>query len=440
MEDFYREALQEVFRAICAVVDSGQPCDLITVTAELRQRGTLDYAGGIEYLDALTRMPPTERHWREYADILKKLSIQRSAIIWANSIEQKARAQVDVPDLIADIVSGGVRLADEAKVATTNHISDYFDADSEALMENVSTPMGLTPAQWGVAKLDAHTGGLGNFYLVLLMAGPGVGKTRLANHAVMSSMIEFAKEARATGDKPPAILVFPLEEGRRSWIRNAVAWQASIDSQLLLRGRCAENQREMILDRVTTAHAKLCEYPFCIGENVTSGRELVSRIRVEVSKRRVGLVVVDYLQRLARTVDQERQELGQIAIELQSLAESVPVPIILLSQMSVSASSGELLPYGGRGPQFDASLVVLIERDYDEENRPLPQGTLKCLKSRGVPEFPRIDYCIDYEHGAKYYDRETWEMINRVSGGMGKRLDVKRGGDPYGETGDSRNW
>jgi len=436
VDDFFRQAHQRVYAAACAADDAKLKVDLISVSAELRRLDLLNEVGGGEYLLALMQLVPTADHWQEYARIVKDRSTQRKVIAFAASTDFRARTAPDVQTLVADIIDGAIGLAGEAQTSTADHIADHFEEDLLALTDAIRTPQGVTPARWGIRSLDKLTGGLGNQYLVLLMANPGVGKTRLLNHAVLSSMDAFSKL-----EEPPAVLVFPLEEGRRSWIRNAVAWKAGLDSQLLLAGRCPENMRENVLERASDAHAKLCNFPFVVGEGVTSGRDLVARIRVEARKRKLGLVAVDYLQRLTDT-DEERQSLSAVARDLQTVAEHLGVPIVLLSQHSVSATTGESNPYGSRGPSFDASMTMMIDRDHGEDDEYLPSGTLTVLKLRGLPMFGPVKYHVDYEHGARYYDALDWRDLNgsERSERYGQRLGVSRDDDPFAETDDARNY
>ena len=45
-EDFYSDAHKEIFEAMLDIYERGEPVDLVTLTEELRQRGTLEGVGG----------------------------------------------------------------------------------------------------------------------------------------------------------------------------------------------------------------------------------------------------------------------------------------------------------------------------------------------------------------------------------------------------------
>ncbi|NMB95113.1 MAG: replicative DNA helicase, partial [Clostridiaceae bacterium] len=49
-DDFYREDHAEIFEAIINLFDRAEPIDIITVSEKLKERGTLDKVGGLEYI------------------------------------------------------------------------------------------------------------------------------------------------------------------------------------------------------------------------------------------------------------------------------------------------------------------------------------------------------------------------------------------------------
>ena len=51
--DFYRNDHRLVFEAIDRLIDEGSPCDVVTVSEHLDNRGELEKAGGLEYLAML---------------------------------------------------------------------------------------------------------------------------------------------------------------------------------------------------------------------------------------------------------------------------------------------------------------------------------------------------------------------------------------------------
>ena len=58
-EDFYRESHRKIFNALLDLSDKGEPADLVTLTATLKEKGELDAVGGSAYLSTLVDYVPT---------------------------------------------------------------------------------------------------------------------------------------------------------------------------------------------------------------------------------------------------------------------------------------------------------------------------------------------------------------------------------------------
>jgi primary replicative DNA helicase (EC 3.6.1.-) len=79
-EDFYKEANQEIFRAIISLYNKNEPVDLVTLSEELRKRQTLDSVGGISYLAELSVSVVSAANTKFYCEIVKEKSILRRLI------------------------------------------------------------------------------------------------------------------------------------------------------------------------------------------------------------------------------------------------------------------------------------------------------------------------------------------------------------------------
>jgi|GEM_PF-5572267 len=422
--DFYHEAAQQVFAAICEVWQQGKPVAVPTVAARLRERGQLEATGGREWLRKVADDVWTGQHVQAAIRAVAGKSRLRKMIVWTGEARQKLYTREHEPDaVIADLAAEALRFANADDGPMTVTPDATKTEDWQSIKEALNANFDLTPARFGVGELDYYTGGLGNMFLVLLMAMQGGGKTRFAMHATLKSAQEFA---RVPEDERPHALVFPLEEGREPWIRNAVAWLARIDAMKLMPGRAPKHEREAIEARAEQAHRQLLELPVVIGQNVTRVEQLTTLIQIEARRRKLGLVVIDYLQRLGRSADEERLALARVSLDLQTLSEQLKVPVLLLSQMSFSNVPGDVLPYGGRGAAFDASLAIILERTVDDEGRKRDEGTLTCFKARPIPEFPTVKFHVNYANGGHYYDEKAWAIAQADEARMGSRMEVSR--------------
>ena len=89
-DDFYRKDHRLIFSAIATLAEGANPCDVVTVSEFLDNRGELDDAGGLEYLATLANETPGAANARSYARILRERSMLRSLITAGNEISGAA--------------------------------------------------------------------------------------------------------------------------------------------------------------------------------------------------------------------------------------------------------------------------------------------------------------------------------------------------------------
>jgi replicative DNA helicase len=67
--DFYSHKHRNIYRAIKSLVDQEQPVDVVTVSEELEELGTLNEIGGIAYLGELADMTPSTANSGAYGNV-----------------------------------------------------------------------------------------------------------------------------------------------------------------------------------------------------------------------------------------------------------------------------------------------------------------------------------------------------------------------------------
>ena len=85
-EDFYQESHREILRAMKAVFNKRKPIDLVTLTDELDRDGSLSRAGGVQYITDLSQLAPSAANYRQYFDIVRRDSVNRSLIRAARDV------------------------------------------------------------------------------------------------------------------------------------------------------------------------------------------------------------------------------------------------------------------------------------------------------------------------------------------------------------------
>ena len=69
--DFYRAAHSKIFSALITLSERYEPADLVTLTAMLKEQGTLEEVGGSAYLSTLVDFVPTAATSSTTASLLK---------------------------------------------------------------------------------------------------------------------------------------------------------------------------------------------------------------------------------------------------------------------------------------------------------------------------------------------------------------------------------
>src|SRR5210317_2668402 len=100
---FYKEAHRCIYEAIFNLFESSEPVDLLTVSAQLKQEGKLELAGGDFYLIKLTQKVASSAHIEFHARVILEKFIQRKLITISSEIIENAYDEtVDVFDLLDD--------------------------------------------------------------------------------------------------------------------------------------------------------------------------------------------------------------------------------------------------------------------------------------------------------------------------------------------------
>ena len=90
---FYREQNQLIYEAIIQLHHKNEPVDILTVTEQLRENGTLDQVGGPFYITGLTERIGSTANVEYHARIILQKFIQREIIRIANDLTHEAYAR-----------------------------------------------------------------------------------------------------------------------------------------------------------------------------------------------------------------------------------------------------------------------------------------------------------------------------------------------------------
>ena len=201
--------------------------------------------------------------------------------------------------------------------------------------------------------------------LIILAARPSVGKTAFA--------LNLARNAATNRRKQTAVGFFSLEMSTQQLLQRVVSMDTGIWMEQLANGRI--NDTTILY----TSGDRIDKMKIYVDD--TAGLnlfELRSKARRMVTKHKVGLIIIDYLQLMNaddRRNGNREQEISSISRGLKRLAKELTVPIIALSQLSREV---EKRGKGYKVPQLsdlresgaieqDADMVMFLYRPPEDE-------------------------------------------------------------------------
>ncbi|MDE3082834.1 MAG: replicative DNA helicase [Acidobacteriota bacterium] len=322
-EDFYRPLHGQIFGAIVALANAGEPVDYVTVQAKLQERGAV--AVEVALLSSLQMNTPSPGNAQHYAEIVRDKAQQRRLIAAAGEIVDDAYvATDDVSGLIDEAERKINAIGDNRKFDSVSPLQRLLLAEADILEERGETRGRFNGLETGYRSLDAILQGLQPNSMTIIGARPGTGKTAFALGVLV--------HVGAVVQRPA--LYFSLEMSRQELAERILASTARIDSSKLRTGDLSEAD----WNRAHDAFGFLQSAKIFIDDNpALTVMDVRSRARrIKQQNRDLGVVIVDYLQLMSsRGRAENRQvEVSEMSRSLKILARELECPVIALSQLS----------------------------------------------------------------------------------------------------------
>ena len=327
-ECFYVEAHQQIFHTMMDMQQRNVPIDIPILVEELKKKEILDLVGGPYAIVKMTNSVVSSANLETHCRIILQKFIQRELIRIAGEIIGDAyEDSTDVFDLLDDAESKIFSVVNTIENQNYYHVSQVQAKELnrfDKLRANDSHLSGVTS---GFNNLDRITHGWQPTDLIILAARPSVGKTALA--------LNFARQAATDPVKPIGVGFFSLEMSAGQLIKRIWSAESEINMDKLTTGQLADNEYSQLLRR---GIQKVDSMPLWIDDTAALNIfQFRSKARKMVSKNKVGLIIIDYLQLMSGLKDKNgnrEQEISTISRNLKALAKELNIPIIALSQLS----------------------------------------------------------------------------------------------------------
>ena len=362
--DFYRPAHEKIYAVMMDLYNRGEPIDLVTLTTALRDAHQLEETGGAVFLARLVNEVPMSVNPEHHAKIIRDKAHLRRLIHESNRIVRRCfEDQGDVSEVVDFAESSIFQVAESAVKSDFTHLNQLMVENMKTLELRNANQSALTGLPTGFTRLNELTAGFQSSDLIILAARPSMGKTALA--------LNLSRNVAIEGRAPVAF--FSLEMSKEQLSMRLLCSEAKADASALRTGYFTKD----LWPRLHDAAGKLFEAPIYIDDTPNlSVMEIRGKSRRLKKDKGLGLIVIDYLQLMKATGNEERRDLevSDISRSLKGLAKELNVPIIALSQLN-----RKLEERSDKRPQLsdlresgaleqDADLVMFIYRDevYDK--------------------------------------------------------------------------
>lgn len=353
--DFYTDNHQIIFKTMDEVIAKNQPLDMVVLIDALEKKGSLEIAGGIDYIVGLTQILPSYANYDRYLKIVLRDSVLRKLARGALDIIDKCGGNVDMEEALSfaeDAVYKISETADTGDMIKIDKVLPDIMAKLDELAKDKSASKGIKTMYRGIDNL---LNGLHKSDLIVLAARPSAGKTSFA----MNIVENVAKQGYSCA-------FFSLEMSKEQLTQRLLCSVANVSMENAAKGRLTKTEWL----KIAQAREIISKMNVYINESsMTTTREIMSQCKRLKAKSSLDLVVIDYIQLMSsgKNLENRQQEVSEISRNLKIMAKELNVPVIALSQLSRAVETRKGRPQladlrESGAIEQDADIVIFIHR------------------------------------------------------------------------------
>lgn len=378
-EDFYKPAHQEIAREVLALRDGGKPTDLAAVNRRFEKIRRLNAIGGTGYLSELLVGCTSSANGPFHAETVRDCATMRSVERAAEHVLQMMRnPRTDLSD-VPELVDTAIKVFDVARSQIPGRELVYTGTLLDGALDRIEHPEQVAVIPSGYVDLDegiymGHRPG----DLIIIGARPSTGKTIVG--------LDQARHA-AVKLKIPTLFA-SIEMSTNAIMSRLISAEARVALTRIRNGTCTDDDWARIAARVP----HIADAPLCIDHTPNMTLEQLDSAARDVQRERgLGLIVIDYLQKMTLPkADTEHAALGQLAERVKGIGEKYDVPVIALAQLNRGPEQRRdrrPLPSdlgGSNKLEAHADTIILLHREaqFDKESKRAGEIDLLLHKQR----------------------------------------------------------
>lgn len=382
-DDFYLDTHKEIYSSIINIFAKDKPVDIITLSEELKKRGTLELIGGIEYIGELSNEVTTTANIKYYCSIVEEKSIFRKLIKASGEIIREVyEGKEDIKDIIELTEQKIFEITQKKSTEGPEDIKEVLIRSLSQIEHMASSKGGLTGITTGFIDLDNKTSGFQKSDLILIAARPAMGKTAFT--------LNLAINAAIKGDV--SVGIFSLEMSKEQLVQRMLSSEAHIELQKIIHGNINEDEWPKLISSMGPLSKAKIYIDDSPGISLTELKAKCRKLKIE---RGLDIIMIDYLQLMSGEgrMESRQQEISAISRGLKGLAKEMECPVIALSQLSRAPElRGDHRPIlsdlrESGAIEQDADIVMFLYRDeyYDPDSEKKNIGEVIIAKHRNGP-------------------------------------------------------
>jgi replicative DNA helicase len=370
-EAFHSPANRLLFETIVELYQKNPPVSLEILVEELKTRRQLEAVGGFPYLMQVTGKIPTTAHAGYFIEKVREKHLLRELIKTATgAVESCYSFSGGLEEFVDQVEQDLFRVTQDRVSDSAKEMKDTIKEANNVVAKLMMKKGELTGVSSGFKDLDAMTFGFQRQEMIIVAARPSMGKTSFALNIAEAAALPKAGKA-----EPVATLVFSLEMSASQLALRMLCSRARVNLKLLRDGLISRDGTEV--NALGRATAEFKQAPILIDDSSSiTIMEMRAKARRIYARKKLGLIVVDYLQLVSGTDSRapREQQVAEVSRGLKAMAKELDLPVIVLSQLNRSSEKENRTPRlsdlrESGSIEQDADVVLMLSRPKDADER-----------------------------------------------------------------------